>query len=478
MTFRALPLLAQGLEKDDGKMSASLHHPSHNTNLETISLYKQEDTMQTEITTPLATMPDAIPQERGLLINRNFAWLARGQAISNLGDFAYSTTLFIWVFTLTHSAAAVSGVLAAQYLPVFLLGPLAGVFVDRWNRRQTMLISDLIRAGVATLPLIAPASLRLQAIYASVFLISALGRFFLPAESGVLQVIVTEQQQMRAASIKQATFALSIIVGPALASPLYFAVGPVIAILLNAVSYLVSAFCLALLRAPRAALHPHAFHHDEKADSGIGGILRELFAGLQFVVVTRTVLMVTLMALIAMLGAGALNALNIVFASTNLHMVTAFYGVLTAVGGLGGLLGVIVAGILSRWISPRQLLSGSALLIGVGFALYSFQNWYVAGLIICFLMSLPQGGIPIAFGPLLLGATPREMMGRVQSVVDTGMSGVSLISVALAGYLGQFLPVGVILTGCGILIAMAGLFGWFAIQEKASAQPEARPQIP
>jgi len=255
--------------------------------------------------------------------------------------------------------------MVAAYLAVVLLVPLAGLSVDRWDRRPTMLISDLIRAVADTLPLIASASLRLQMFYASVFLISALGRFFMPAESGVLQVIVAEKQRMQAASIKQATFALSIIIGPALASPLYFAVGPVLAILMNAVSYLVSAFCLALLRAPKAVLHPHAFKQDEKADSGLGGILRELFAGLKFVVVTRIVLMVTLMALIAMLGAGALNALNIVFASRNLHMATAFYGVLTAVGGLGGLLGVIIAGILSKRISPRKILSGCAFLIGL-----------------------------------------------------------------------------------------------------------------
>src|SRR5215831_11196503 len=62
---------------------------------------------------------------QGFLINRNFAWLAVGQAISNLGDLVYSTTLLIWVFTFTHSAAAVSGVLAAQYIPAFLLGPFA-----------------------------------------------------------------------------------------------------------------------------------------------------------------------------------------------------------------------------------------------------------------------------------------------------------------------------------------------------------------
>jgi MFS family permease len=78
------------------------------------------------------------PRVRRWLINRNFTLLSLGQAISNMGDFVYSTTLLIWVFTLGGSAAAVSGVLVAQYAPNFLLGPLAGVFVDRWHRLRTM----------------------------------------------------------------------------------------------------------------------------------------------------------------------------------------------------------------------------------------------------------------------------------------------------------------------------------------------------
>src|SRR5262249_18394176 len=158
-------LLASRLGQRSGTTSTL---PPIHTHWETSDASKPGGTRQTAVNAP----------GQGFLINRNFAWLAVGQAISNLGDVVYSTTLLIWVFTLTHSAPAVSGVLAAQYLPVFLLGPFAGVFVDRWNRRQTMLISDLIRAVAATLPLIAPASLRLQAIYTSVFLISALGRFF------------------------------------------------------------------------------------------------------------------------------------------------------------------------------------------------------------------------------------------------------------------------------------------------------------
>src|SRR5258706_99183 len=68
-------------------------------------------------------------KSKGFLINRNFALLAIGQAISNMGDFVYATTLLVWVFVLTHSTAAVSGVWIAQYAPIFLLGPIAGVFV-------------------------------------------------------------------------------------------------------------------------------------------------------------------------------------------------------------------------------------------------------------------------------------------------------------------------------------------------------------
>src|SRR5713226_4026071 len=86
-----------------------------------------------------------------LLKNRNFVLLAVGQAISNIGDFVFSTTLLVWVFSLTHSATAISGVLVAQNIPVFTLGPVAGVFVDRWNRRSTMVATDLLRMAFALL---------------------------------------------------------------------------------------------------------------------------------------------------------------------------------------------------------------------------------------------------------------------------------------------------------------------------------------
>ena len=423
------------------------------------------------IQTPTGDVVPTPPAKHGFLINRNFALLAFGQAISNMGDFVYSTTLLIWVFLLTHSAIAVSGVLIAQYTPVFLLGPVAGVFVDRWNRRRTMVVADIARGIAALLPLIVSAEMRLAAIYVSVFIIASFSRFFMPAKSAVLQVIVPNERQPQAASISQATMALSFIVGPALASPLYFVVGPFVAIIINAVSYGVSALSLSAIRASRESLQPSltVTENREQARSGIRSVMRELGAGFSFVGRTRVLLMVTLLALIAMLGAGALNALDIVFVSRNLHVNGALYGPLAAAGGLGALVGAIGAGLLASKISPRRMLTVGVFLTGLAILIYSFQTIYIAGLLFNFLAGVPQGGIDVGFGPLLIRTTPRTMMGRVQSVIDTAMFGISLLSIALAGFFGQFIPVNVIFAIGGILILAAGLFGWFAIPEPQDA---------
>ncbi|MHB8598938.1 MAG: MFS transporter [Ktedonobacteraceae bacterium] len=419
------------------------------------------------IQTPSGNVLPTPPAKYGFLINRNFALLAFGQAISNMGDFVYSTTLLIWVFLLTHSAVAVSGVLIAQYTPVFVLGPVAGVFVDRWNRRRTMVVADIARGIAALLPLVVPAEMRLPAIYASVFIIASFSRFFTPAKSAVLQAIVPDERQPQAASISQATMALSFIVGPALASPLYFVVGPFVAIVINAVSYGASALFLSTIRASREALQPSltVTANGAQSRSGMRAVMRELGAGFSFVGRTRVLLMVTLLALIAMLGAGALNALDIVFVSRNLHVNGALYGPLAAVGGLGALVGAIGAGLLARKLPPRRMLIISVCLTGLGILIYSFQTIYIAALLFNFLACLPQGGIDVGFGPLLIRSTPRTMMGRVQSVIDTAMFGASLLSIALAGFFGQFVPVNVIFAIGGILIFVAGIFGWFAIPE-------------
>jgi MFS family permease len=393
------------------------------------------------------------------LLNRNFTFLAIGQAISNLGDFVYSTTLLVWVFVLTRSATAVSGVLIAQYIPMFLLGPVAGVFVDRWNRRTTMVVTDLLRMTVALLPLFVAGDLRLPTIYLSVFLISACSRFFTPARAGVTQVLVTSAQQAQAASVSQATFALAMVLGPALASPLFFAVGPSLACGINAASFLASALCLVALRVPRAALHPTL--PSEK--SGLKAVVSELFAGLRQIATSRILLVAVGMVLIAMLGAGAIEALGVIFVNQRLHVSSSLYGPMLAIGGLGILIGAVLAGLLAAKIASKTILAGSVFLLGLGLVIYGLQTWYVAAFVVYFLLSISNGGVEVGFAPLMLNATPRTMIGRVQALMETVMFGTGLISIALAGFGSQFVPVWLIFVISGVLMALAGLFGWFAL---------------
>src|SRR5215471_499205 len=88
-----------------------------------------------------------------LLVNRNYARLWAGQAVSLLGDFVFATTLVLWVSVVllpgrSYAPAAVSAILFCAAVATLLVGPIAGVFVDRWDRRRTMLRADLIRAGL------------------------------------------------------------------------------------------------------------------------------------------------------------------------------------------------------------------------------------------------------------------------------------------------------------------------------------------
>jgi len=105
MTYRNPPLLAERPEPSSDKIEAA---PHHGANHETISRDIQEETLHTKITTPLTAVPDSILPGKGLLINRNFTWLASGQAISNLGDFVFSTTLLIWVASWASSVRGFS----------------------------------------------------------------------------------------------------------------------------------------------------------------------------------------------------------------------------------------------------------------------------------------------------------------------------------------------------------------------------------
>ena len=216
----------------------------------------------------------------GVFINRDFTLLLFGQAISALGDTIFDFTLLIWMTVdLTRGQSwaplAVSGLVAAEYIPMLVVRPFSGVFVDRWNRQRILINADICRAllvvltlftaGIVPLPLLAPHGLplgfRISALYVLVFLLNTFGQFFNPARVAIISELVPDEYRARAAGLQEAFFNLARVIGPPLAAPLLFTLGVQWGLLLDAFSFVISFLAVAIMRRRFAAAAPTATHH-------------------------------------------------------------------------------------------------------------------------------------------------------------------------------------------------------------------------
>lgn len=415
-------------------------------------------------------------------INRNFAVLWAGQALSTLGDTVFSTTLVVWIAAQLArnqpwAPLAVSGVVLAAAIPALVIGAVAGVFVDRMEKRRLMLAMDSMRALIVgalilvtgAIPLsLAPSgrlplSWILGAIYAVVFLVNVADQFFSSALLVFISDLVPEEEQAKAMGLRQAAVSFASIVGPALAAPLFIAFGAQWALLIDALSFVVSFMTIAAVRSPRAATH---IVSAERAN-----FAREWREGLRFFVHNR-VLMTLLGAMsVAVTGAIALETLNVFFTTDTLHAPISLYGFLGAAFGIGAIAGATLAGLFAERVGVGRTFWLCLLLAGVVVVVLSRVATFGLALPLFALIGLLITGVNVAVGPLLLRATPRELLGRVNSVIGPAMSASILIGTALAGYLdGEVLrglrvaiggttfgPVDTIYAGAGVLFIASAL---------------------
>ncbi len=373
---------------------------------------------------PSTALPTPPAAKASPLINRNFALLFGGAAISSLGDTFFNITLILWV-TVTIARGqpwaplAVSGVLVAAALPILLVGPLAGVFVDRWDKRRTMLAMDALRAvlvvllaplaaGAFALPLL-PGG-RLPLVWH--FLATSCTQFFNPARLALVGDIVPEERRTQASGLLQTTMGLSFIIGPALAAPLYFAAGATWALAINALSFAGSFLALLAIRPPALLAPP--------AGAQRSSVLGELGAGISFFVRSRVLMTLLVTCILVMLGGGALNTLDVFFVTRNLHTPLSAYGVLDAVFGAGALLGAVLLSIFAQRIGTARTFWLSLLGIGSLMMVYARLTALAPALVVLFFVGVLNAGINIALGPIVLHVTPRALVGGAVTGDDAG----------------------------------------------------------
>ncbi|WP_328901989.1 MULTISPECIES: MFS transporter [unclassified Streptomyces] len=430
-----------------------------------------------------------------LLINREYARLWRGQAISTVGDYVFDTTLTLWVATevvkgKSWAPSAVSGVLLAVGAAVLLVGPVAGVFVDRWSHKKIMLNTELIRAAVVAAVLLLsliplddlPVGLWLGCIYLAVFILNAAGQFFSPARFAAVGALVPgEADRARAAGLGQATTGAASILGPPLAAPLLFSVGVQWAMAANLVSYLCSYAATRSVRFP-----PSQDTSTVVTDPGSSAVRRwsqDFLSGLRHFAGNRLLVALLASAVITQMGTGALNTLNVFFATGNLHASPGQFGFVSMSFGVGAIGGALVGGHAVGRLGARKATWLGLIVSGLLVCAYSRQSVFVVAVVLLMLVAVPVAALNAAMTPLLLESTPPEYLGRVVAVFNPVNELAYMLSAGVAGWLAStglahfgghvagmaFGPVDTIFTASGIMIIIAGCYAFFALPRERTA---------
>jgi len=392
-----------------------------------------------------------------------FRALLAGFFLSTFAAWAGRTAILIWVYALTHSGVMVSLVGLAEALPLLLLAPVAGVFVDRWSRSRTMAGAVLCQAAGLVPLLLVHDKAGIPVILLATLLVNAAAQFLMPAANAATPTLVGQDALGAANSLVQLLNSLVLVASPALASVLYAAIGPHGLVLVLIAIYVMAVPLFASVPAPRP----------EGVGNAGTSVLTEMRDGLRYVRGSRLLSSLIVVAFVALLGVGALGVLDVVFVNRALHLHAETVGVLFAANGLGQLLGGMAIFALGTRVAHRyHLLLGLAVLAnGLALVGYAFAPSLLVAALAVFLSGVAFTPLIISFMTILQLAAEDAYMGRVNSLVNTGMAVAMLVSLSSGGALADLFGVRQVIGGGAAILALAGLLSLAMIRATPVRQP-------
>jgi MFS family permease len=423
---------------------------------------------------PPITAPPVIERLRRhpyvrLALDGDFSALWLGQLISLFGDRIHLVALTFLVLGVTQSGVALSFIFLVATLPNLVLGPIAGTLVDRWDHREVMIVSDLLRAGLVLLIPVA-ASLNILYVYPLVFLITTVSIFFRPARGAIVPRLVKDEDLLPANSALWVGETFADIVGYALAGIFVAFLGDQLplAFWLDAVTYIGSALLLAtiVVEPMRRAIGDAATQAAEAA-AGVrgllGGLWREIVEGWRFLRNEAVLLANTAQAVVAQFMLGVFLVLTPIYAqsvaaNTGLSDKEAFAFLEGSIGA-GNLIGGFVVGLIGARLSLGRMVVLGYVITGAGVAALALTG--NLGVAIGLVFGAGAGNLVfvIPSQTLFHKRTPSELMGRVLAFRSSLVFGSMTIAMAVGGLLGEALGAAAVLGLFGLLTVIAGLAG-------------------
>ena len=376
-------------------------------------------------------------------------WL--GQLISNFGDTLHYIALVVLVFQLTGRGVAIAALVAAEIVPVLLLGPVAGVIIDRFSRKRVLIAADLVRAALA-LSLVWPQGVWHPYLVAAG--LSAGSTFFNPTVQAVIPVLTTEEQRLAANSVSWSSGRFVQIVASAVAGGLIGLVGTRPAFALNTASFVASALLITTLAIP-----PHAGQLGEGTRRGLANYAGDAWDGLSYALHDRFVSRLLLVQSLASLAVGATSALLVVLAERHLHLPASGFAWLIGAIGVGALLGPLIPNTLASDFRDARWLFVPYVIRGIGDVLLAVITQLPLALVILFVYGLNTSTGIVVFNSTIQGVVPDAVRGRTFTLLDISWNAARLLSLGLGGVLVDMVGIRAVYWIGGGLLAAAGVLG-------------------
>ncbi len=387
---------------------------------------------------------------RDVLRNRDFLALWVGQVISQIGDSFTYLALLITVNRLTGSTMAMGAMVISLSLPPLVFSFLAGVVVDRVDRKKVMVLSDLLRGLLVLAFLTVRSADQIYVFYVVGFLMSSVSVFFSPAKTAMIpRIIQGDDKLLSANALSQTVRVVALLLGPALAGFAIAWVGTGPAFLVDSISYVLSGTAILAIRTDgrnadqeRTSLH----------------VLRDRLAeGLSYTAHNSTILGIVVTLLVALLGVGAIEVLFVPFLQGQFGAGPEALGFVQTTQGIGMLLGSALIGSLAARFRLTRIIAWSVALLGAAIAVCGTLNHYALVPLATLVVGLSLAPLNAALSTLMQVAVPDAKLGRVSSVVDTTGTVSYLISMGSAAVLADVIGIRTVFIAAGVITALSVL---------------------
>lgn len=409
-----------------------------------------------------------------LLGDRNFSLLWWGGLISMLGNWMLIVALPVYIYQQTGSTLATSLMFIAGTVPRVVLGSVAGVFVDRLERKRTMVVCNLLLAATVVPLFLVTGSGMLWPIYAVALFQASIGLFFGPAENAFLPSLVNRDNLVTANALNALNNNLARLIGPAVGGLIVSYFGLAGVVVFDVASYLVAATLITLITPPDRTPLEHA--PNTAPLPLLLGWRSGWLEGLAQIRQSRVMTVVLYAMTLAAFGEGSFSVLFAPFITEAFAGGTLQFGWVMSAQAVGGILGGVLIGWL-RDLEPTRLFAFGLLYLGlIDLVMFNYAA-LVATLspviVLMVVVGVPATAIGAGYTTLLQTHAGEAFLGRIFSMVDALSALTLLTGMAFAGFLGELVGVITLMKVQGAAHTLAGLFVLIRLRPRSSSR-EAR----